>query len=227
MGPPTARILRISIYGRGVGAAWRSGLRALTRCFRYDRRVVTRPMFEAERIAGSDFEPDQLVEFLRPPFRKFEFSTPMSTAHAARVLQEIVEPPRKWGWPTSTKRGYFEGRVAGSRFKIHRIVHYQNSFIPIIEGNFRRDGLETIVTLNMRLVWPIVPFWFGIILFLAWSAVAVDSPAGPFGARMFLLAMMLFIYLVATIPFAIEVRITMKLLLELLRSGDTGIHRRA
>ena len=185
-------------------------------------------MFEAERIAGSDFEPDRLIEFLRPPFRKFEFSTPMSTAHAARVLQEIVEPPRKWGWPTSAKRGYFEGRVAGTRFKINRIIHYQNSFIPIIEGNFRRDGLGTIVTLNMRLVWPVVPVWFGIILFLAWGSVAVDSRlAGPFGARMLLLGMTLFIYLVATIPFAVEVRIAMKLLLELLRSGEKGLHRRA
>jgi hypothetical protein len=185
-------------------------------------------MFEAERIAGPDFEPDRLIGFLRPPFRKFEFSTPMSMAHAARVLEEIVEPPRKWGWPTSPKLGYFEGRVSGSRFKIHRIIHYRNSFIPIIEGNLRRDGLGTVVTLNMRLVWPIVPVWFGIILFLAWGSVAVDSRlAGPFGARILLLGMALFIYLVATIPFAIEVRIAMKRLLELLRSGDTGMHRRA
>lgn len=185
-------------------------------------------MFEAERIAGTDFEPDGLIEFVRPPFRKFEFSTAMSTAHAARVLQEIVEPPRKWGWPTSAKRGYFEGRVAGSRFKIHRIVHYQNSFIPIIEGSFRRDGPGTIVTLNMRLVWPVVPIWIGIIVFLAWGSVTVDSRlAGPFGARMLLLGMTLFIYLVATIPFAIEVRVAMKLLLELLRSGNTSVHRRS
>ena len=109
-------------------------------------------MFEAERIAGTDFEPNTLRDFLRLPFRKFEFSTPMSTMHAARVLQEIVEPPRKWGARTSAKRGYFEGRVAGSRFKIHRIINYQNSFVPIIEGNFRRDGVGSIVTLNMRLV---------------------------------------------------------------------------
>jgi hypothetical protein len=180
-------------------------------------------MFEAEQIAGTDFEPDRLIEFLRPPFRKFEFSTPMNTAHAARVLQEIVEPPRKWGWPTSSKRGFFEGRVAGGRFKIHRIIRYQNSFLPIIEGNFRRDGLRTIVTLNMRLVWPVVPFWIGIIVFLASSSVSVDSVvAGPFGVRMAVIAMTAFIYLVATIPFAIEVRIAMKRLLEVLRAGETG-----
>jgi hypothetical protein len=185
-------------------------------------------MFKAQRIAGSDFEPDQLIEFLRPPFRKFEFSTPMSTAHAARILEENVEPPRTWGWPTSTKRGYFEGRVAGSRFKILRIIRYQNSFRPIIEGNLRRDGFGSIVTLKMRLVWPIAPFWFSIILFLAWSSVAVDSRlAGPFGARMLLLGMTLFIYLVATIPFAVEVRIAMKRLLELLRPGEPAPRRHA
>jgi hypothetical protein len=49
-------------------------------------------VFEAEPIAGTDFEPNVLIEFLRPPFRKYQFSTPMSTAHAAEVLQEIVEP---------------------------------------------------------------------------------------------------------------------------------------
>jgi hypothetical protein len=181
-------------------------------------------MFEAERITGSDFEPDRLIEFLRPPFRKFEIPTPMSPAHAARVLQEIVEPPRKWGWPSSTKRGYFEGRVAGSRFKIHRIIRYQGSFLPIIEGNFRRDGLGTIVTLNMRLVWPVVPFWIGIIVFLAWSSVAVDSRvAGPLEARMAVIAMTLFTYLVATVPFAIEVRLAMKRLLKLMRYGSADL----
>jgi hypothetical protein len=180
-------------------------------------------VFEAEHIAATDFERGRLREYLRPPFRKFEFSTPMSPSHAARVLQEIVEPPRKWGWPSSTKRGYFEGKVAGSRFKIHRVVGYQNSFIPIIEGNFRRDGLGTMVAVNMRLVWPVIPVWIGIIVFLAWSSVSVDSPvAGPFGVRMVVIAMTIFIYLVATVPFAIESRIAMKRLLELLRAGSAG-----
>jgi hypothetical protein len=181
-------------------------------------------MFEAERIAGTDFERTRLRECLRLPFRKYEFTTPMSPAHAARILQENVEPPRKWGWPVSSKRGYFEGKVAGSRFKIHRVAGYQNSFLPIIEGSFRRDGMKTIVTLNMRPVWPVVPFWIGIIVFLAWSSVSVDSVvAGPFAVRMVVIAMTLFIYLVATVPFAIESRIAMKRLLELLQSAPAPL----
>jgi hypothetical protein len=79
----------------------------------------------------------------------------------------------------------------------------------------------------MRLVWPVVPLWIGVILFLAWSSVAADSRlAGPFGARMLLLGMALFIYLVATIPFAVEVRIAMKGLLEVLRPTDADALRR-
>jgi hypothetical protein len=84
--------------------------------------------------------------------------------------------------------------------------------------------LGTIVTLNMRLVWPVVPFWIGIIVFLAWSSVAVDSRvAGPFEARMAVIAMTLFTYLVATVPFAIEVRLAMKCLLKLMRCGSADL----
>ena len=176
-------------------------------------------MFEAERIAGTDLERTRLRDCLRPPFRKYEFSTPMSPAHASRILQENVEPPRKWGWPTSSKRGYFEGKVAGSRFKFHRVIGYQNSFLPIIEGSFRRDGVGTVDRehaigvagrshLDRHNSFPGVEF-----------SERRFTVAGPFGVRMVVIAMTLFIYLVATVPFAIESRIALKRLLEFLRSG--------
>lgn len=50
----------------------RADFRALTTFLRYDRRVVPRIMFEAEEIAGFHFAPT-LTDFVRPPFRKFEF----------------------------------------------------------------------------------------------------------------------------------------------------------
>jgi len=179
-------------------------------------------MFEAEQIAGFDFEPT-LSDFLRPPFRQFEFSTPMSPEHAARVLQEDVEPPRKFGWPSFAKRGYFEGRVAGGRFKIHRVISAPNSFLPMVEGRFRRNGLATSVTLTMRMVWPVMAVWFGIILFLFWNSLVVYSRvAGSFGARVAVLGMTAFLYLVASVCFAIEVRLAMKRLLGLLCSGPVN-----
>jgi hypothetical protein len=173
-------------------------------------------MFQAERIAGTDFEPNLLIEFLRPPFRKFEFSTPMSPAHAASVLQKIVEPTKTFRWPSTTHR-YFEGWVEGDRFKISRIISGRDSFLPIIQGSFRGEGAGTIVRLNMRMVWPVMIFCFGFMLFLFLSVVK--------GGSLGLIGMLLFMYFMASVCFAIEARIAMNRLLRLLSSveirGDT------
>lgn len=175
-------------------------------------------MFEAEKIVGSDFEPT-LADFLRLPFRQFQFSTPMSVEHAARVLQADVEPPRKFGWPSSSKRGFFEGSISGTRFKIHRVISVPNSFLPIVEGRLRREGFATIVTLTMRMVWPVIFVWIGILLFLSWNSLVSDTlVARTFGARVFVLAISAFMYLMATVSFAFEVRLAMRRLLGLLGS---------
>ena len=146
----------------------------------------------------------------------------MSTEHALRLLQENVEPPRKFGWPTSTKRGYFEGKVAGGRFKINRVINVPNSFLPIVEGRLRRDGFATVVTLTMRLVWPVMVVWFGIVVFLFWNSIVADSRmAVSLSARVAVLAVTAFLYLMASVCFAIEVRLAMKRLLSLLCSGPT------
>jgi len=169
-------------------------------------------MFEAERIAGTDFEPNVLIEFLRPPFRKYQCSTPMSTAHAAEVLQEIVEPRKNFRWRIPSDHRYFEGRVEDDQFKINRIISGRDSFLPIIEGTFRSKDSGAVVTLNMRMAWPVMIFCVCFISFT--SLGAMHGNVAVFG-------MALFMYFLASICFAIEVRIAMKRLLELLRSSDT------
>jgi hypothetical protein len=178
-------------------------------------------MFDAERITGTDFEPNRLIEFLRPPCRRFELMTPISPARAASVLQEIVEPAKTFRWPSSGHHRYFEGWVEGDHFKISRIISDRDSFLPKIQGRFRGEGARTIVTLNMQMAWPVMLFWFGMMLFLLLSLVNTDSrmPDG-YGSRIALSAMLLFMYFLASISFAMEVRIAMKQLLELLRSDD-------
>lgn len=147
----------------------------------------------------------------------------MSATRAVQVLQEIVEPPRRWARPSSAKRGFFEGKVVGTGFKFHRVIHGQNSFVPVIAGSFRRRGLGSVMTVNMRLIWPVAIFWIGIVSFLAWNSIVVDSRlAGPVSVRMAVAAMALFIYLLATICFAVEVRIAMQRLLELMRPKSPG-----
>jgi len=126
----------------------RSGLRGL------------QTMFEAERIAGTDFEPNVLIEFIRPPFRKYQFSTRMSTVRAADVLQEIVEPRKTFRWRIPSDHRYFEGSVGDDQFKINRIIEGRDSFLPMIEGTFRAEDSGALVTLNLRMAWPVMIFCF-------------------------------------------------------------------
>ena len=169
-------------------------------------------MFEAEPIAGTDFEPNLLIEFLRPPFRKYQFSTSMSTAHAAEVLQEIVEPRKTFRWQIPSDHRYFEGSVEDDQFKINRIISGRDSFLPMIEGTFRSKDRGAVVTLNIRMAWPVMIFCFCFIAFTSWGATHGNAV---------LFGMALFMYFMASICFAIEVRIAMKRLLDLLRSSNT------
>src|SRR5713101_6632271 len=177
-------------------------------------------MFEAERIAGTDFKPNLLIEFLRPPFRRYELMRRMSPADAAKVLQENVEPRKRVRWPFSRDHRYFEGRVAESRFKISRIINYGNAWLPVIEGSFRPNNSGTIVIVKMRLMKPLAAFLSGTMAILLSAFIQIDSHLpGAFGAGILVFGGMLFIYLTTTVPFAIEVRIAMKRLLKLPWSG--------
>ncbi len=60
---------------------------------------------------------------------------------APRFSKRFSNPPEVW-WPTSTKRGYFEGRLAGGRVKINRINTYQRLIPPVI--NARRFSARKI-----------------------------------------------------------------------------------
>jgi hypothetical protein len=177
-------------------------------------------MFEAEQITGTNFEANRLIEFLRPPFRRYELLTPMSPAQAASVLHEIVEPRNRFRMPFSRGHRYFEGWVAEGRFKISRILNYGNGLLPMIEGSFRRADSGTIVAVKIRPTWPLIAFLSGVTAILLWVLVAIDSSMpGSFGARMLVLGVMLYIYLVMSVPCAILVRSAMNRLLKLPWSG--------
>ena len=79
------------------------------------------------------------------------------------------------------------------------------------------------MTLKMRMLWPVIIFWVGMILILLCSSTAEASrlPWIVHGDRSFLIKMTLFIYLMASVGFAIESRIAMKTLIRLLCSRDT------
>jgi hypothetical protein len=171
----------------------------------------------AKQISALGFEPELLFDLIRPPFRRFEFSTLMSREHVVKALQHVVEPTRFEWWP-SKRRGYFEGYVNIERFKFSRIIRYRNSFLPIVDGTLRGEAPETTVTLRMRMAWPVIVLWLGM-LGTQVSSLATGFPqiTGWVGTTSGLIEGMAFLYLMASIGFGVEARIAMKRLSELLR----------
>jgi hypothetical protein len=172
-------------------------------------------MFNAERISGRTLQPG-LFEYVRLPFRRYEILTPMSPAEVTAALQKIVQSAKFFRWQSPRRHRYFEGTVEKDFFKIIRVFAGQNSFVPVIEGSLRTESGQTIVTLNMRMVWIVVVLWSGTFLPVFFIGVI-----GTNGTERIIPLGMIFMYFLASISFATEVRIAMRRLLRLLRCRDT------
>jgi hypothetical protein len=75
-------------------------------------------------------------------------------------LNENIEKRRLFNSLRSNK--IYQGEISVTGFKISRIISYQNSFLPIIYGNFS----ETEEGTEIKMI--LLPHWFVIIFFLVW-----------------------------------------------------------
>ena len=96
------------------------------------------------------------------PYDSFEIRTQLSAESIAAALNEHIEP-KKW-LRLSRNHKAFEGTFTSDGFKVTRILHYRNSFLPVITGSFRPKPPGTNIVIRMRLhpfVSAFMCFWFG------------------------------------------------------------------
>src|SRR5712671_2639644 len=96
------------------------------------------------------------------PSDAFEIETELSTEEILESLRLNVEP--KTLFRSSSNHTTFQGDLMRDAFKISRIIHYRNSFLPIIHGTCRPGHHGTTVAVKMRLhpfVMAFMCFWFG------------------------------------------------------------------
>jgi len=129
------------------------------------------------------------------PYDSFEIRTHQSAESLAAVLNDHVEP-KKW-FRLSRDHKAFEGTLAPDGFKVSRIVHYRNSFLPVITGFFRPRPAGTDIVIRMRLhslVAAFVCVWLGgvaigvvVALAAVFTGRTVDRPLLliPFGLLLF------------------------------------------
>jgi|SRR2546428_13836372 len=127
------------------------------------------------------------------PYERVSVRSAVPLAELQRKLADSVEP-RKWRWPWQTKHRAFEGRVEGTRFKINCVIHYRNSFLPVIEGELREnsDGVTLHAILRLhRFVAVFMTLWIGGVLTgaIAFLLGRGNDPralvAVPFGMALF------------------------------------------
>ena len=108
------------------------------------------------------------------PYDKFEIKTSLTLEETITALKAQVEP-RKWLRWFSRDHAIFEGDVSRDGFKIMRIIHYRNSFMPVIKGTFKQsqNGINGIIKIGLHpFVIAFMCIWFGGVIFGLFAIVA-------------------------------------------------------
>lgn len=92
----------------------------------------------------------------------FEIETKLTREIVVERLRNKVEKDKLLR--PSQEHNYFQGKVTTDGFLIKRIIHYRNSFIPIINGKFIGNNSDIKVAIRMGLnpfVAAFMFFWLG------------------------------------------------------------------
>ncbi len=144
------------------------------------------------------------------PYQTFEIKTRLGQEAARQKLDEIVEPRKLMRFGLSRKHNLFEGEIEGTTFKISRIIHYRNSFLPILVGQIQDDLDAATLQITARPHWFIILFW----AFFAFSVAAGGFIAGDPSELWVILPVFFFFYAVPTAAFNFELYKAQKMLNE-------------
>ncbi len=159
------------------------------------------------------------------PYERLTIETNLSPEEVQRRLEGVVEPKKWFRWPYSRDHEPYQGTWDGNRFKISRIIHYRNSFLPVIQGEIISRYPGTIIELVMRP--PIITIGM-VILFAGFALLVILRALGLWlshGANVTSYSSCLFpvmVVLITLISFKVESTKSRKFFRELLeeRSSD-------
>lgn len=112
------------------------------------------------------------------PYDRFTIQTREPLLGVIERLDAQIEAPKAIRWNFSRNHTPYEGTIDSSGFKIYRIIHYRNSFLPNIRGRFKALPDKTVIRITMTLhpfVTAFLIFWF-----LIWYSATI--PIFLFGA---------------------------------------------
>lgn len=119
------------------------------------------------------------------PYTRFTLKTNLPAHEAEEWLAAHVEP-RKWSRGFSRDHKFFAGTIENGKFNLNRIIHYRNSFHPVIVGLIHDDLDTSRIDVTMRLSYFVIgfmalfiPFW-AVISFGFLFSLETGNGAGSF-----------------------------------------------
>jgi len=82
------------------------------------------------------------------PFENINYRTKLSEDEILKRVQQLVATHKQQVGSRNSQQ--YKGSLSGNTFKIKRIIHYKNSFLPRINGRIGTDDKDTIIQVKMR-----------------------------------------------------------------------------
>jgi hypothetical protein len=103
------------------------------------------------------------------PYDSFTILTPDALPIVIQRLNAQIEPQKTFRF--SKKHAPYQGSISESGFRISRIIHYRNSFLPVIQGRFQVESCQTVIHVQMSIhpfAMAFLGFWF-----LSWYGAVI------------------------------------------------------
>lgn len=114
------------------------------------------------------------------PYDTLRIDSPMPLAAViARLEAQTQKQPENLLWRPKHSGVPYAGRISENGFEIRRVIHYRNSFLPIIRGRFESFGHGTTVHMTFQL------HTFVAIFALFWLAMWYSISIPVFGIGVF------------------------------------------
>ncbi|OCQ99879.1 hypothetical protein BCD64_01990 [Nostoc sp. MBR 210] len=104
------------------------------------------------------------------PYDSFTITVPEPLPIVVQRLSANIEPPKAFRF--SRQHTLYQGTISDDGFQISRIIHYRNSFLPMIRGRFEAQPRQTLVHIQIS-VHTFVMAFLGLWLFIWFNTVSI------------------------------------------------------
>ena len=156
------------------------------------------------------------------PYTRFSLKTYLRADEAEQRLAEHIES-RKLRLGLSRDHKFFTGKIENRQFTINRIIHYRNSFLPVIIGQIHDDLNTSRIEITMRLSYLVIGFMALFIPFWAYMSFGyLISPVGisDWGPFILFFGFLLLFYGISMIFFNYEANKARRYLEEIFRENS-------